>query len=156
MRDRGIGKHCARKGDRLLFAGGKAVAAFANVALVPFFKSVYDTVGEMIVGAASNFFIGRRPACRNGCFPEQRPERQMGILQHIANIAVAATKLRTLAQSSTVRRSEPGRSSAQKSGMQISTMVDFPAPVSPPTMAIVLPCGTFRLKCSSTFSPPSG
>ena len=35
------------------------------------------------------------------------------------------------------------------------TRVDFPAPVSP-TMATVDPAGTSRLKCSSTFSVPSG
>ena len=35
------------------------------------------------------------------------------------------------------------------------TKVDFPAPVSP-TMATLVPWGTWRLKCSSTYSSPSG
>ena len=35
------------------------------------------------------------------------------------------------------------------------TSVDLPAPVSP-TIATFVPCGTFRLKCSSTYSSPSG
>ena len=35
------------------------------------------------------------------------------------------------------------------------TSVDFPAPVSP-TIATLVPCGMCRLKCSSTYSSPSG
>ena len=42
-----------------------------------------------------------------------------------------------------------------KNRQQRFTKVDLPAPVSP-TMATVVPAGTSRLKCSSTFSVPSG
>ena len=82
--DARIAQHGAGEGDQLLFAGGEAVAALADVGEVAAVELVYDGVGGDGLGGGADLLVGGVQAAVADVVHDRAGE-EVRVLQHIAD-----------------------------------------------------------------------